>query len=89
MPDPPRYHSNASRRPRVAPGELPCAIGVTAELDDSEPIGLAFGVGWIQPDGQEGGGPLESVWRLVVRGEAIEGRFALRGGVFVELAEEA
>ena len=31
----------------------------------------------------------EQAWRLVVRGGAIEGRFALRGGAFVELAEEA
>ena len=30
MPDPPRYYSTASRKPRVAPGDLPFAIGVTA-----------------------------------------------------------
>lgn len=43
MPDPPRYHSNASR---------------------PAPIGIAFGAGLVRDD----------------RGEAIEGRFALRGG---------
>src|SRR4051812_44702477 len=41
-----RYHSNASNRPHVAPGDLPCTIGVTAGPDDSEPIGLAFEAGW-------------------------------------------
>ena len=28
-------------------------------------------------------------WRLVVRGVALDGRWALRGGAFVELAEGA
>jgi hypothetical protein len=85
VPDPPRYHSNASRKPRVAPGDLPSAIGVAAGPDDTMPIGTAFGAGWIGPEG----GPPEAVWRLVIRGEALEGRYALRDGVFIELAEEA
>jgi hypothetical protein len=59
---------------------------VTASHDDSEPIGMAFGAGWI---GSAEDGTLEVCWRLIVRGDALEGRYALRGGVFVELAEEA
>jgi hypothetical protein len=34
-------------------------------------------------------GPIEPVWRLVVGKEPVEGRFVLRGGRFVELAEDA
>jgi hypothetical protein len=47
---------------------------------------MAFGDGWI---GSAEEGTPEQVWRLVVRGEALEGRYALRGGVFVELTEGA
>jgi hypothetical protein len=47
---------------------------------------MAFGAGWI---GTTADGSLEAVWRLVVRGEAMEGRYALRDGAFVELAEGA
>jgi hypothetical protein len=49
-------------------------------------VGLAYGAGWI---GSAEEGTLEQAWRLVVRGEALEGRWALRAGAFVELAEEA
>jgi hypothetical protein len=34
-------------------------------------------------------GKPEAVWQLTVGKEEIEGRWALRGGVFVELAESA
>ena len=81
---PPHYHSNACRKPRVAPGELPGAIGIAAGPDDSAPIGIAFGAGFIRGDL----GRIEATWRLVVRGEAIDGWHALRSGEFVDLAEE-
>jgi hypothetical protein len=48
------------------------------------PVGTAYGAGWI---GSAGEGTLKACWRLVVRGETLDGRYALRGGVFVELAE--
>ncbi|HEX8199489.1 MAG TPA: hypothetical protein VF590_03315 [Isosphaeraceae bacterium] len=47
---------------------------------------MAFGAGWA---GSAEEGTLEAAWRLVARGEALDGRWALRGGAFVELAEEA
>jgi hypothetical protein len=82
MPAPLVFRSDATSRPRVRPGELPTAIGV---LLDGEPlpVGIAHGAGWI---GSAEEGTLEQAWRLVVRGEAVDGRWALRGGVFVELA---
>jgi hypothetical protein len=64
---------------------LPCAIGVLLD-GHAGPVGTAFGAGWI---GTAEEGTLEACWRLVVRGVALEGRWALRGGAFVELAEEA
>jgi hypothetical protein len=86
------FYSNASNTPRVAPGDLPCAIGVQASDDNPMPIGVAYGAG------RSGGwdwrtdedlGPREAVWRLVVSKEEVEGRFVLRGSRFVELAEDA
>jgi hypothetical protein len=50
-------------------GDLPCGIGVTAAPGERKLIGMAF----------------EAVWRLVVGGRAIVGRYA----AFVELPEEA
>jgi hypothetical protein len=83
MPDPPLYRSDATARPRVRPGDLPCAIGVRLD-GELMPVGTAFGAGWI---GSAGEGTLATSWRLVVRGETLDGRWALRGGAFVELAE--
>jgi hypothetical protein len=80
------FYSNATRKPRVAPGELPFTIGVMAGPIDFTPIGIAY------PGGSVGGGgrgPREAVWRLVVVEGPVEGRFALRAGRFVELAEDA
>jgi hypothetical protein len=82
MPDPPRYYSNASRKPRVAPEDLPFAIGVTAAPESPWPVGMAFPDGSVADDR----GRLEQAWRLVVRGGAIAGRWALSGGEFVKLA---
>jgi hypothetical protein len=76
MPAPPRYRSDASTLRRVRPGDLPCAVGI---LLDGEPlpVGIAHGAGWI---GSVEEGPPEQAWRLVVRGEVLERRWALRGG---------
>jgi hypothetical protein len=71
-------HAGDTRTRRPAGGRPPTG------LDRFK--GMAFGAGWI---GSDEDGTLEAVWRLVVRGQALEGRFALRGGVFVALAEEA
>jgi hypothetical protein len=86
------YYSNASDAPTSEPGRLPSAIGVTPGPDDNMPIGIAYEAGRIGGYDWENDrnlGPAEIVWRLVVEGEPVEGRFALRGGVFVELAEGA
>jgi hypothetical protein len=39
------YYSNASRAPRVEPGDLPGSIGVIRSPDDTMTIGIAFEVG--------------------------------------------
>jgi hypothetical protein len=85
MAAPTAFGSNASRKPRVRPGDLPSPIGVQVE-DHLMPVGVAFASGSI---GSAEDGNLEQAWRLVVRGEALDGRWALRGGAFVELAEDA
>jgi hypothetical protein len=84
MPDPPRYYSHASSAPRLRWDELPFAISVLADPADPRPIGWAHGDVWPRPADP----PPEKVWQLVVGGETLPGRYALRGGVFVELAEE-
>jgi hypothetical protein len=85
------FYSNASNAPRVAPGDVPGSISVIPSPDKPLPIGITSEVGraggfdW---DTDEDHGPREAVWRLVVHKREVEGRFALRGGVFVELAED-
>jgi hypothetical protein len=86
------YYSNASRAPRVKPGDIPGSIGVTPSPDDHMPIGIASEAGRIGGHDWEADrslGPKDAVWRLVVGKEEVEGRFALRSGRFVELAEVA
>jgi hypothetical protein len=86
------YYSNASDAPTVEPGRLPSAIGVTPGPDDNMPIGIAYEAGRIGGYDWENDrnlGPVEAVWRIVVGREDVEGRFALRGGVFVALADDA
>jgi hypothetical protein len=81
MPGPPHFYSPASRRPRVAFGELTYGIYVTASPDDPAPIGVAIETGWATTwDGLP-----EAAWELVVRGEALVSRFLLRRGAFVAL----
>jgi hypothetical protein len=85
------FYSTASNAPRVAPGRLPCAIGVTPAPDDPAPIGIALEagrIGGLDWDTGEPIGPREAAWRLVVGKEDVEGRFVLRGGRFVELADD-
>jgi hypothetical protein len=95
-----RYFANAARdRPRVGPGDLHGAIGILAGADQpGEIVGIAFGAGhvggwrwdWGRPGSEpEDLGPREATWRLVVCKAVLEGRFALRMGEFVELAEDA
>jgi hypothetical protein len=78
---------------------LPGAIGILADADKSgEIVGIAFGAGhiggwrwdWSRPGSEpEDLGPREATWRLVVGKVEVEGRFVLRMGEFVELAEDA
>jgi hypothetical protein len=86
------FYSNASPEPRVNPGQLPSALGVAEAPGGSIPIGIAYAAGRIggwRWNTDEELGPIEPVWRLVVRKQPVEGRFVLRGGRFVELAEDA
>jgi hypothetical protein len=63
------------------PGDVPSSDELFLRLHAAGwSNGIAYGNGWIG-SAEEG--------RLVVWGEALERRWALRGGVFVELAEEA
>jgi hypothetical protein len=78
---------------------LPGAIGIRADADrPGKVFGIAFGAGhvggwrwdWGRPGVEpEYLGPREATWRLVVGKVEVEGRFALRAGEFVELAEDA
>jgi hypothetical protein len=85
------FYSDASSRPRLAPGDLPIAIGVQ-DSPGCKSIGTAYPVGhvggWDWRTDEYHGSP-EQTWRLTVGGEDLEGRFVLRGGRFVELAEDA
>jgi hypothetical protein len=97
----PILYSSASTLPRLAPGQLPITIGVQERPDGA--TGFVPVVGIASPAGRIGGwrvdpetgmdtdewlGPIEQVWRVEVRGEEVEGRFVLRGGAFVQLAED-
>jgi hypothetical protein len=95
-----RYFASVARdRPRVGPEDLPGAIGILADADKpGEIVGIAFGAGhvggwrwdWGRPGSEpEDLGPREATWRLVVGKVELEGRFVLRMGEFVGLAEDA
>ncbi len=86
----PRYHAHVAKTPRARPGDFPGAISIVISPEDPRPIGIAFEVAHVGGFhfGEERG-PIESVWNLVIGGEPVEGRFALRFGLFVELAEDA
>jgi hypothetical protein len=72
----PQYFANAATgRPRRAPGELPCAIGVLAAPDRPKACGIAYPAGHV--GGWAGGdylGRPKATWRLVVDGEDLDGR---------------
>jgi hypothetical protein len=85
------FFSDPSRKPRLAPGDLPCAIGVE-ESPGGRQVGIAYPVGHVggwdwRTD--EDHGPPEAAWRLAIGGQDLDGRFVLRSGRFVELAEDA
>ncbi len=72
---------------RYRPGELPDAVSI--RLDSRDPrsiVGTAFQNGWYFDPGRE---RAEATWRLTIGKDAVEGRFVLRGGRFVELSEDA
>ena len=78
---------------------MPGAIGILTDADKpGEIVGIAFGAGhfggWqvgLEPATAEPEylGPREATWWLVVGKAELEGRFVLRMGEFVELAEDA
>jgi hypothetical protein len=96
----PRYFANVARTvARLGPDDMPHALGVLADREDpGSIIGIAYGAGWLggwRTDFSKPGfpsedfGPREAVWRIVIGKAEIEGRFALRMGEFIELAEDA
>ena len=74
----------------MAPGESGGPLLVVAHRGSPWPVGIAYPAG-VGPRGRAG--HPERAWQLVVcdlEGEVpLEGRFALRDGEFVELAEDA
>ncbi|WP_435005146.1 hypothetical protein P12x_003040 [Tundrisphaera lichenicola] len=92
------YSTTSCDRPRIAPGDLPGAIGVVSDPDARMAIGIAYEAGHVGgwrhdfdrwPIASEYLGKPEAAWRLVIGKEELEGRFVLRSGEFVELAEDA
>jgi hypothetical protein len=97
------YYTNASRAARIGPNDLPGSIAIIAGPDrPGDLIGIAYAVGhiggwrwdWSRPDRDSDYlGPMEALWRPAIgKAEAeaeAEGRFVLRGGAFVVLAEGA
>ena len=84
------YYSKTRSAPIVAPEESDGPLLIVAHHGSPWPVGIAY------PAGVTPGGPAgqpERAWHLVVcdlEGEApLDGRFALRSGVFVELAGDA
>jgi hypothetical protein len=78
------FYTNASSKPRLAPGDLPFAIGVD-ESPGGKLVGVAYPIGHVGGwdwRADEENGPPEATWRLAVDGEDLEGRFALRSGRF-------
>jgi hypothetical protein len=82
MSGPGSFYSDASRRPRVAFGELTFGIYVTVSLGDPTPIGVAIETGWAFAKDEYP----EATWDLVVRGATLDDRYTLRRGAFVSLA---
>jgi hypothetical protein len=62
--------SDASKVPRVVPGERPGSIAVTPSLEKTLPIGIASGAGWIGGYDWENDrdlGPVRAPGRAVLR----------------------
>ena len=94
----PRYFSTCGQsRRRLGPDDLPGAIGVISEGGEpGDIVGIAYSAGhlggwlwdWSRPGSEPVDlGPREGTWRLVVGKAEVDGRFVLRMGEFVELAE--
>jgi len=95
-----RYFSTCGQnKRRVRPDDLPGAIGVIPEGGGPGDIaGIAFWSGhvggwkwdWSRPRSEPVDlGPIEATWRLTIGKAEVDGRFALRMGEFIELAEGA
>jgi hypothetical protein len=83
-----RFYSDVSKAERIGPAELPGAIGITAAPGEPMPIGIAYEAGHVGGwRGEDYLGKREATWRLVVRKVEVDGRFVLRSGEFVELAD--
>jgi hypothetical protein len=71
------YFTNVGGKGPVRDGEYPFAIGVLEARDEGMPIGIAY------PAGRTGDG-LE-LWRLVVAGVEVAGRFVIVDRQFIEV----
>ena len=71
------YFTNVGGKGPVRDGEYPFAIGVLEARDEGMPIGIAY------PAGRTGDG-LE-LWRLIVRGVEVEGRWVIIDRQFIRV----
>ena len=69
------YFTNVGGKGPVRDGEYPFAIGVLESREDHMPIGIAYPAGRTE-DGLE-------LWRLVVSGAEVPGRFVVIDRQFV------
>ena len=66
------------------------ALGVVTADSPVMPVGIAYPTGHVGGwQGEDFLGKPEATWRLMIGKVEVEGRFLLRGGAFVELAEGA
>ena len=71
------YFTNVGGKGPVRDGEYPFAIGVLEARDEGMPIGIAY------PAGRTADG--FALWRLVVCGVEVEGRWVIRDRQFIKV----
>lgn len=98
----PRYFTRSTLLPRIKPSDQIGVAGIQLGPEGGSPlVGIAYATGHVGGFGEVFDGPHgdwrldsmdqgkpETTWRLVVNKVEVEGRFVLRAGEFIELAED-